>query len=229
MAGYGIDNIKEWFENHVAELKVLDNDTQVLIWKQPGTRMYEIDFVFYKNMLYVTGDMRDAVFNTTWCTSWDCNEGWRIDIDYFASKLSCATHGKYTWDSKEAVKYLTATYREYFDGTDEAYEEAIEYIKKERIEDQFDLEDAEIPYRDFFTSDEGLLQMCIVLYYADISDSGEELEYKIQSNSDFYDFNDFWEWGYSCGRVLNPDIEVYLVALQMAYDQLSSKGVSVND
>ena len=229
MAGYGVDNIKEWFKNHKADLRILDNGTQVLIWKQPDTRMYEIDFVFFKNMVYITGDMRDAVFNTTWRTSWDCNNGWRISLNYFAEKLSCIKYGKYTWDSKEAVKYLTAAYRDCFDGADEAYKVAIEYIKKECIEDLFDLEDAEIPYRDFFSSDECLLQMCIALYYADRSDSREEFEYKIQSNSDFYDFNDFWEWGYSCGRVLNSDIEVYLIALQMAYDQLSSKEVITND
>lgn len=229
MAGYGIDSIKEWFKNHVAELKILDDDTQVLIWKQPETRTYEIDFVFYKNMLYVTGDMRDAVFNTTWQTTWDCNNGWRISLGYFAEKLSCVKYGKYAWDSVSAVEYLKEEYRECFDGTDEAYEEAIEYIIKERIEDQYELEDSEIPYRDYFSDDKSLLQMCIALYYADRSNSEEEFVYKIQGNSDFFDFNDFWEWGYDCGEVLNPDIEVYLVALQMAYDQLSSKGVNVND
>lgn len=228
MVGYGIDNIKEWFKNHNAELRILDSDTQVLIWKQPGTRMYEIDFVFYKNMVYITGDMRDAVFNTTWFTSWDCN-GWRICLDYFAGKLSCIENGKYAWNRKVAVKYLKEEYREYFDGTDEAYEEAIEYIIKEQITDQYELEDSEIPYRDYFSNDEALLQMCLAISYASESESVTEFEYYINSCSDFYDFNDFWEWGYDCGKVLNPDIEVYLVALQMAYDQLSSKGVKNNE
>lgn len=229
MAGYGIDNIKVWFKNHLAELKILDDDTQVLVWKQPETRMYEIDFMFYKNMVYITGDMRDAVFNTTWKTAWDCNNGWRIDLHYFAEKLTCATYGKYAWDSAEAVKYLAEVYRQEFDGNDDEYIETISYIIDQCIEDVYDFEMIEIPHKERFDDDMVLLQMCLAINYANESSSSEEFAQSIQLCSDFEDFNDFWEWGYSCGRVLNPDIEVYLIALQMVYDQLSSKGVKNNE
>lgn len=229
MAGYGIDTIKRWFKNHVAELKILNDETQVLIWKQPDTRVYEIDFVFFKNMVYITGDMRDAVFNTTWHTSWNCNKGWRIDLSYFASKLSCATYGKYVWDSREAVKYLVEEYRDCFDGGDYEYLDAVAYIADQYIEDEYDFEVIEIPYKESFNDERSLLQMCLTINYALASSSTEEFANSLKSCSDFEDFNDFWEWGYSCGRVINPDIEVYLVALQMAYDQLSSKEGGAND
>lgn len=220
MAGYGIDTIKRWFSNHAAELKILNDETQVLIWKQPDTRKYEIDFVFYKNIVYITGDMRDAVFNTTWRTSWDCNHGWCLDLSYFASKLSCATYGKYAWDPEEAVKYLIEQYRDCFDGSDEEYYRAAETIKELYIEDEVDFEEAEIPHKESFTDERYLLQMCITTNYALKSSSSEEFANGLQSCSDFDDFNDFWEWGTCCGKVINPDIEVYLIALQMAYDQL---------
>lgn len=223
--------IKEKFKNHVADLKILDENTQTLTWKEPGTRAYHIDFVFFKNTLFVTGDLRSAVFNTTWATSWDCMNGWRIGLDYFASKLDTITYGKYSWDDKVAKERLKSHYRYYFDElTDEEFDEIIEFLEVIDIEDEIDFNSDDIPHKQAVKR-EYLLQMCLVMHCVRNSFDENEFVYEIQNSIDFEDFNDFWEWGYDCGRVLNSDIEIYLIALQMAYDQLSKKKaeVCVND
>lgn len=232
-----IENIRGWFKNHEATLiESLEGGTQTLIWGKPETREGRINFNFFENMLFVSGDYRCAIFDTTWKTSWDCQKGWRMDLDYFFGKLKAHSDGKHDWDSEVGISAVKKHYAEYFEGefedeesNEKAYNELIGYVSNNQkdyysqIEDACDLEYRnEIPFKRFM-DEKALLQMCIVLKHLSNSSNEEEYAYGLQNDGSFEDFNDFWEWGYHLGRVMNKDIEVYLIALQMAYDQLKAK------
>lgn len=217
------ERIEKVFANHIATVKQLDDDTQVLVQKEPGTRWYEIDYVFYKNMVFITGDLRDAVFNCTWQPRWD-TEWDKMSLDYFAEKMTAHKGDKYTWDSDDAIEDLKSRYEEYFDDLNNAeFEELTECIKSRQdyysfmITDEEDL--SELLYHDRVDS-EILLQYSLAIGHARRSSNEYEFVYGIQNDHNFYDFNDFWEWGYKCGRRLDDDIKWYLIGLQMAYRQL---------
>lgn len=219
------DEIKLIFKNHKAALKILDENTQVLIWKKSGTRDCEIDYVFFRNMIFISGDMRDAVFNCTWKPKF--NDNWEtMELGYFASKMSTHQHGKYVWNSKAAVEDLKIMYRQEFEELNELeFDEMTEYILKHildyinSISDEDDLHD--IPHNEVNST--VLLQYCLAIKYAATSSSQEEYVYGIQNDLNFNDFNDFWEWGYQCGKRFNNDIEVYLAGLIMAKKQLQKR------
>lgn len=220
------ERMEKVFANHIATVKQLDDDTQVLAWKEQGTRWYEIDYVFYKNMVFITGDLRDAVFNCTWQPRWD-TEWDKMALDYFAEKMTAHKGDKYIWDSDEAVEDLKSRYEEYFDDLNNAeFEELTECIKSRQdyysfmITDEEDL--SELLYHDRVDS-EILLQYSLAIGYARKSSNEYEFVYGIQNDHNFYDFNDFWEWGYKCGRRLDDDIKWYLIGLQMAYRQLKER------
>lgn len=219
-------NIGSFFAEHEATVKTLDKDTQVLTWKKPGTRDYEIDYVFYKNMIFITGDLCDAVVNCTWEPRWDYD--WEhTQLGYFAEKMSVCQNGIYVWKSEDAIDDLKDEYIECFEGLNEnEFNEMTEFIIEKSLIYVYpfscfdDLKD--IPYRDKLDND-FLFQFCLALKNAIDSSSQEEYVYGIQNDDGFSDFNDFWEWGYNCGKRYNPYIEYYLVGLRMAYKQLKAK------
>lgn len=220
----------ECFENHVATLKVLNEDTQTLEWKEPGTRMYQVDYVFHKNMLLISGDLGEATFACTWRPKWDTDNGWLLSIDYLFEKLSAIRGNKYEWDSDDTVEELKDHYRGTFDELDDKeFEEMSTYIIKEAEKDWYsthyvDCNDEEIPHKDIADNDY-LLQYCIAIKHAVCSSNESEFIYSLQNDEQFKDLNDFWEWGYRCGRRINPSINYYLAGLQMAYKQLKERGV----
>lgn len=222
----------ECFKNHKATLKVLNDETQTLEWKEPGTRCYQIDYVFHKNMLYVSGDLGEATFSCTWRPKWDTNNGWLLDIDYLFGKLSAITGNKYTWDSDDAVNDLKDQYKDMFEElgegkfdelTDAILSLVTEYV--DGISNSNDLRNSNLPYLDIVDEDI-LLQYCIALKHA--CESNNECDYIAALCFDDYfkDFNDFWEWGYSCGRRKNPVLKYYLAGLQMSYKQLKEENTN---
>lgn len=219
--------IEKCFANHVATIKQLDKDTQVLTWKKLGTRCYEIDYVFYRNMIFITGDLRDAVFNCTWSPRWDTD--WTaMELGYFAEKMTAHEDGKYIWDYNYAIENLKEHYSEYFTELSESqFADMTEYLIEEINYYPFildaDNEDEEIPYIKVIENRNLLLQYRVVLYHALCAESESEFAYNLRNDSHFNDFNDFWDWGYKCGRKLNSDIEYYLMGLQMAYKQLMER------
>lgn len=218
-------NIESFFTEHEATVKSLDKDTQVLTWKDPGTRDYEIDYVFYKNMIFITGDLCDAVVNCTWEPRWDYD--WEhTQLAYFAEKMTACKDGIYIWSSKDAIEDLKNAYRDLFEElNDREYKELTEYVSNELslyyiAIDGDVLED--VPHSDKIGHGY-LLQYCLAIKYAGESSSTEEFIYGIQNESCFEDFYNFWERGYNCGKRFNPKIEYYLVGLRMAYKQLKAK------
>ena len=74
---------KSIFKNHVATVQEIDEDTQILSWKEEGTIVYSLEFIFRDNMIFVSGDLGYGVFYTTWYPKW--NYDWEhINPYYFA-------------------------------------------------------------------------------------------------------------------------------------------------
>lgn len=109
--------IRRWFKDHQASLRVLEQDDQRLWWlrwKKPRTVIYWIDYVMTEDgRLMVTGDVGTAVYQ--WCLDSalredplafvaDCNLG------YFASKCVASAKGReYTqWGEDKAKAALEA-------------------------------------------------------------------------------------------------------------------------
>lgn len=218
-------NIESFFTDHEATVKTLDKDTQVLTWKKPGTRDYEIDYVFYKNMIFITGDLNDAVVNCTWEPRWDYD--WEhTQLAYFAEKMKACKGGIYTWSSDDAREDLVNEYRNHFEElNNQEFKELTEYILNELplylIDiDRCLLEDVPHSYK---IGHDYLLQYCLAIKHAGESSSIEEFIYGLKNDSNFENFYNFWNWGDNCGKRFNPKIEYYLVGLRMAYKQLKAK------
>lgn len=124
------EQAKTFFKDHIATMTVHDG-LNVLEWSKPGTNNGRMNFVFHKNFVYVSGDMREAVYDCTWKTS--LGSCANTDFGYFNGKLSCATHGKKDWDSDKLLKDVEQwkkealeRFEDYEDFDMEKFEEFIE-------------------------------------------------------------------------------------------------------
>jgi len=94
---------EDWFKNHKAELKDL-GEIQVLNWKKPGTGIYGVRYVFDGNMMYISGDVGEAVFWLTWKAN--VHSFNNVSIEYFSEKLVAFSDDKWNFNSEKAVKRL---------------------------------------------------------------------------------------------------------------------------
>jgi hypothetical protein len=92
-----------WFKDHIATLTEY-GDLKVLDWKEPGTIIYYIRYVFDGSRMYITGDLGEAVFCLTWKADIHSFNG--LSLGYFHEKLSAYHEDKYDFDSDKAVKRL---------------------------------------------------------------------------------------------------------------------------
>ena len=194
---------KDWFKDHVATL-TQHGDLQVLDWAKPGTRVYYCRFVFDRNMMYISGDIGEAVFCLTWKANVHSFNG--ISTNYFMEKMQAYSNERYDYDGKEAAAYLKQWLEE--------------HIEDMEFEDDF--EDGE-------DKKEFLENFNELVADAESCDSENQWawEYVNEKWNDFISEKidqDYWEWIYHIGRVTPNRILGYIVALQMASEQLKAKG-----
>lgn len=225
--------IKKWemlFENHEATVQEVDEHTQILTWKQKDTIIYSLEFIFRDNRIYIGGDLGWGTFSTTWKPRWNYN--WEsIDSGYFAEKCTSVKNGKQLWDEDSAIEELKERYRYLLDDPDN-FEDVFN-----KVMNSFncfwshwnDWDDIESEIDEAYNTDLFLIkQMYCVIKAVKCSSSKEEYIFNLKSNPDFDDHDDFWEWGYSVGDVLNGYFIVWLTALRMARKQLIEKGYGAN-
>lgn len=186
-----------WFKDHIAELED-HGDLKVLRWKKPGTICYYCRFVFDGNRMYISGDIGEAVFNLTWQADVHSFNG--ISTHYFMEKMSAYSGDRYDYDSKEAEKYLKS------------------WFKENMRDKQFKTRDDRKEFVERFNE----------LVEAASNSNNEEQWAWEYVNGEFSDFvsemdADYWEWLYHVGRVVPYRILGYIVALQMASEQLKAK------
>lgn len=181
----------KWFNNHKAEITKHD-DITILDWREPGTVIYSVRYIFCGSRLYISGDIGDAIFNLTWIATPESFKG--IELSYFLSKLSCHARERWYFDERKAMDDLKEWYEEdSFDAGEksrkeilEIYSNVKEIIKSVSTPKEFEMElvnyymDNSFYYYDSedfsFISDFGKkLPMCYVAYLLGIKLANEQL------------------------------------------------------
>jgi len=186
--------IKEmWFKNHIAKIREHEGIT-ILDWREPGTNLYSVRYIFASNRLYISGDLGDAIFDLTWLATPQSFED--INLGYLMGKLSCSSRRKYYFSERKAIRELKEWYSEaIFDCCDGDKKEILEAYQtiKEIIKGSSDCKEYE---RELFN------------YY-------QETSFDYLDSEIFSMFNDF-------GKRLSNVFNAYLLGIKMAHEQISS-------
>ncbi len=195
-----VKELKEhWFKDHKATLKK-HGDLIVLDWRKPGTNNYAVRYIFDGYMMYISGDIGEAVFNLTWKAHIDSFND--INIGYFVGKM--AVGEKTTWDDETAIERLEEWKKERLDDSEYYFEN-----DEEKKEFEEFIEELEGAARESRTTEQWAWQYVNGEYESDISK---------------YDA-DYWEWLYDIGNVVPYHTYGFLIGLQMASEQLKKSEV----
>lgn len=113
-------------------------DIVVVDWKRDNTNAYAVQYTFYKNHVFITGDLGDAIFNCTWQT-------WTTEKPYKNAPVGCGRPNKFKPISLEYLEEKLGAFREndvYEFSSVEAKEEIKhyrEYVSKDYKDDFKDL------------------------------------------------------------------------------------------
>ena len=213
------------FKNHVAELKVLDDDTQVLSFKAPNSIYYGAEFLFRKNSLFINGDTGYAVFNMTFFPTWDYS--WEtMDTGYFSEKCKAFSDNKYVRSNDAAEETIKEYIIDMFkDNKSTDGEEVADYIIWLARQKPFW---SEIENDDVFNEDneDQFLKFAVLLlrtFY--ISENQEQYIHFAIFDDDMKDFRDLRsEVDFSrLGEELNSKFELWLYMLVKAKKQLKAQ------
>lgn len=183
-----------WFKDHKAKV-TKNGDITILDWKNPNNCNYYVRYVLDGYRMYISGDIGEAVFDLTWKATIDSFSD--INLDYFLSKMSTSSNGKYIYDGKQAKRALLEWKHDIMND----YEFGNDHEKEEFVETMENLMDAAVN-----------------------CDTSEEWLWKY-ANGEYYDFitdyeEDCLEWIGTIGDVIQYHNHAFLVGLKMAAEQL---------
>jgi len=107
---------KEWFPNHIAELRtykaVTGPDILYLGWKKPETNVYGVEYLIKGTRLIVSGDIGDATYWWSGRISFESIAG--MHVGYFASKCEASEYGRQfkSWQRKVLEKNVDVALRQ---------------------------------------------------------------------------------------------------------------------
>lgn len=184
---------KNWFENHKANLTTYD-DVSILDWKEEGTSVYSVRYIFAGSKLYISGDIGNAIFDLTWKSTPDSFED--INLGYLLGKLSCHSRERWHFDEKKAKTDLHDWHEEMtYDAEEKSLKEANEiYSAMNQIIDS--------------VSSPKELEMELFNYYMDNS-------FYYFDGEDFSILSDF-------GKKLPMCFVAYLLGIKLANKQLKT-------
>lgn len=182
---------KENFKDHVASFSQLNEYTQEVEFKKPGTCHYYVRFVMSGNYLFVCGDLGEAVYQLTQQARIDRIAG-GYDLGYLTGKLR--TGNKYTFDYDTAVEDIKEDMEEWEaeDLTDEikkAYEDLIDLAQGCNTQEQWHIALAQNEdIADKISSEwwEWLprageqLRTSIIFYWVALKMAGKQLGYEVK-------------------------------------------------
>lgn len=122
---------KEEFKDHIAKFTQLNEYTQEVEFKKPGTHYYYVRFVMSGNYLFVCGDLGEAVYQLTEQAKIERIAG-GYDLGYLSGKLRTISGGKYTFDSETAIERIK-------EDMEECDEEYLDDKRKQAYDDLMDL------------------------------------------------------------------------------------------
>ena len=157
-----------WFNNHVAEYTVLKDaaghEVERLVWKKPGTSSYGVYYIRMGSVLFVAGDIGEAVYQ--WGENVSLEWISRLDSEYFRGKCQASDSGRgyLVWDQRLAEQRFKEICKE-------------ENVSKEKIEDiefgiGFDLSHREEWHQFLHTHGHDFLGHSDYYEYGDIGDRG---------------------------------------------------------
>lgn len=106
------DLVASWFKDHVVKdhvrmsIGMAGHEFEMIIWKQPGTRIYQVNYSRLDNVLTVSGDLFEAVYS--WSEVRDLRWISGLDLSYFASKCQASENGRgyKDWNRDKAREWL---------------------------------------------------------------------------------------------------------------------------
>lgn len=101
--------LSDWFDKHKASIAKYDGVT-ILDWKEPGTSLYSVRYIFAGSKLYISGDIGNAIFDLTWEATPESFDD--VNLSYFLGKLSCNSRDRWQFDERKAVVDLNDWYEE---------------------------------------------------------------------------------------------------------------------
>ncbi len=192
-----IAHAKIMFSHHKAVFRQLDG-ISTLDWRnEDGSSDYYVRYVFDEECccLYLSGDLGSAVVRLTERATLQTLSHYINSVDYFMEKIRCSTN-LYCYDVEIAKEDLTYYVQNYLGSCEE------------------DLSDRKIPLPKEFD---------VLLKSLDERDGWnltEEQKIWLSERCP-----DYWEWLYSTGRYIDTRIILWLVGLQMAWEQVQDKPV----
>lgn len=126
-----IDEIRnDWFKNHIVKSIEGEEGFQRIIWGEKGTRMYQVEYILSGNMVFVTGDLGDAVYSLTCAATLENIKD--FDLHYFTSKLTAHERERWDFDGRLAREQID----EYiFDWRDISHSNQLDEEEKELYEE----------------------------------------------------------------------------------------------
>lgn len=186
---------KRWFKNHTTEIEKINDRLTIIYFRNPKDFAYYMKIVLSDNMIFISGDVGEAVF----CLTEDAQieKIAKYDMYYFKQKLKCASCGKTDYDHDIALQDLRQWLRDMF----EYHEE-----KKERQEIKELYNDLKYLANDVNSCDEWVTKI-----YGDYEERLSEFDELFESS--------IWD----VGKVTPIEIFAYLEAFKIINKQLSKE------
>lgn len=124
---------EEWFENHTIKKRQGWTGFERIIWGEKGTRMYQVEYVLYNNMVFVTGDLGDAAYSLTCKATLENIKD--FDLHYFTGKLTAHEPSRWDFDKQLAQKEIDDYI---FDWCDISYLDQLDEDERELYEELLD-------------------------------------------------------------------------------------------
>lgn len=194
-----LERQKENFKNHVAKLTDYGN-IKILDFKNPDSSAYRIRFLFEEDYcrLHISGDLGELIATNYNNMVFGKFKDFVNDTGYFEQKIDCHNRSIYMYDEELAK------------------EELIKRIKEEEL--LFNL--------DFYSSSEEESEIEDIVYevFRDFSDAtgigSRGYDKLLELDSDAY------EWASDLGKKETGILELYMLAFQLAMEQIENQVLS---
>ncbi len=189
---------KKKFANHKATFTDLGN-VKILDFKNPASSEYRIRFLFEEDYyrLHISGDLGELIATNYYNMTFEgFKKDYVSDPGYFEEKICCHSRDLYIYDEDKAKEDII----EFFDGEDELY----------------DLAESDYGY----FNDRDMTMQC---FFRDVL---EDFDYKQGLSRDGFKIlaqlttDEYELYGAEFGKTRTGIIELYLLAFEMAVEQL---------
>ncbi len=234
----GKEMCEDWFKDHVAKYTIFKdpkgNEIESMTWYKPGTNCYRIRYLRLGRVLFITGDLGEAVHS--WGSDAPMSFIAGCNLDYFAGKVAASENdrnpGASEWNKQEAIiglkkHFKTNNYEEMWNAVFECDEnpgdnpEKTEEFDKKFWEKGLDVDELELLSAPWERTTDISWSAAVEDGILGELNSEEEWGAWLSLNADYdaekYLGEDLWEWAYTVGRVVSLRCQSHLIGLNMAW------------